>query len=138
MAESPTLIYPMVAMFGWTFLIMLRNVHVRVHAVLRGELSNKYFELFTGAEPSATLVKTGNHLRNLFEFPVLFYVASLAALVMGISDGAYLILAWSYVAFRIAHSLVHLTINKVPPRFLFYFLSNLVLLALWLKLVHVW
>jgi hypothetical protein len=57
---------------------------------------------------------------------------------MGISDGAYLILAWSYVAFRIAHSLVHLTINKVPPRFLFYFLSNLVLLALWLKLVHVW
>jgi hypothetical protein len=82
MAESPTLIYPMVAMFGWTFLVMLRNVQVRVRAVLRGELSNEYFELFTGAEPSATLVKTRNHLRNLFEFPLLFYVASLAA-----SDG---------------------------------------------------
>lgn len=138
MTESPALIYPMAAMFAWTFLVMLRNVQVRVSAVLRGELSNEYFELFSGAEPSTTVVKTGNHLRNLFEFPVLFYTVLLAALMTGISSETLQILAWGYVALRIGHSLIHLTINKVPLRFLLYFSSNLVLLAMWLKLVHVW
>ena len=42
------LVYPMMAMFLWTFLILLRNVQVRVSAVLKGQLSNDYFELFRG------------------------------------------------------------------------------------------
>src|SRR5437879_7571525 len=42
------LVYPMLAMFLWTFLILLRNVQVRVSAVLKGQLSNDYFELFRG------------------------------------------------------------------------------------------
>jgi hypothetical protein len=125
----------MAAMFGWTFLIMLRNVQVRVQAVLRGELTNEYFELFSGSEPSEIIVKTGNHLRNLFEFPILFYVAVLGAIATAQSNHTFLILAWSYVVLRAAHSLIHLTINKVPPRFLFYFLSNVVLLVMWVKLI---
>ncbi len=46
--DTYALVYPMLAMFLWTFLIMLRNVQVRVSAVLRGQLSNEYFELFRG------------------------------------------------------------------------------------------
>ena len=42
-----------------------------------------------------------------------------------------IVLAWVYVGLRIGHSLVHLTFNKVPVRFLFYILSNVVLLGLW-------
>ncbi len=135
---SSDLIYPMAAMFGWTFLIMLRNVQVRVRSVLRGELSNEYFELFAGAHPPEVVVKTGNHLRNLFEFPLLFYAAALAAMATDRSGTAFLALAWTYVALRIAHSLVHLTINKVPPRFLFYFSSNIVLLVMWILLAGSW
>ena len=138
METTSELIYAMAAMFGWTFLIMLRNVQVRVAAVLRGELTNQYFELFSDGEPSELVVKTGNHLRNLFEFPLLFYAAALAALVTGQDGSLFLILAWSYVGLRIAHSLIHLTINKVPPRFLFYFLSNIVLLLMWAKLALPW
>lgn len=134
MQTTSELIYPMAAMFGWTFLIMLRNVQVRVAAVLRGNLTNEYFELFSGGEPSELVVKTGNHLRNLFEFPLLFYAAVLAALVTGLPSSLFLKLAWSYVGLRVAHSFVHLTINKVPPRFLFYFLSNIVLLLMWAAL----
>jgi len=138
MESTSELIYPMAAMFGWTFLIMLRNVQVRVAAVLRGKLTNEYFELFSGGEPSELVVKTGNHLRNLFEFPLLFYTAALAALVTNQGDSLFTILAWSYVGLRVAHSLVHLTINKVPPRFLFYFLSNIILLLMWTKLAVPW
>jgi hypothetical protein len=123
--------YPMLAMFLWTFAVMLRNVQVRLRSVSRGELTNEYFELFQGGDPSDIVVKTGNNLRNLFEFPVLFYVALVVAAIMQRTEILFLILAWLYVGLRIGHSIVHLTFNKVPVRFAFYFASNLVLLALW-------
>jgi hypothetical protein len=123
--------YPMLAMFLWTFAVMLRNVQVRLRSVSRGELTNEYFELFQGGDPSDIVVKTGNNLRNLFEFPVLFYVALVVAAIMQRTEILILILAWLYVGLRIGHSIVHLTFNKVPVRFAFYFASNLVLLALW-------
>ena len=129
-----SLFYPMLAMFLWTFLVMLRNVQVRLDAVLKGQLNNKYFELFRGGEPSETILKTQNHLRNLTEIPPLFYVVGLAIMVAGKTDSLFVILAWSYVAFRVGHSGVHLTFNKVPPRFLFFGLSNLVLLVMWIRL----
>jgi hypothetical protein len=123
----------MLAMFIWTFLVMLRNVQVRVGAVLRGELTNEYFELFEGAQPNETIKKTQNHLRNLMEVPPLFYIAALAVMFTGRTDGVFVMLAWSYVILRVAHGLVHLTFNKVPVRFFFFSLSNVALLAMWVK-----
>jgi hypothetical protein len=127
------LFYPMLVMFVWTFLIMLRNVQVRVAAVLKGELSNEYFELFRGPEPSDVILKTQNHLRNLMEMPPLFYIVALAIMFTGKTDSIFLIFAWSYVALRVSHGLVHLTINRVPVRFFFFILSNLALLVMWLR-----
>jgi hypothetical protein len=46
--NSYALVYPMLAMFLWTFLILLRNVQVGVSAVMKGQLSNEYFELYRG------------------------------------------------------------------------------------------
>jgi hypothetical protein len=132
MSESVSVLYyPMLVMFVWTFAVMLRNVQVRVRSVLKAELTNEYFELFENGNPSETVTKTSNHLRNLFEFPVLFYSVLLLAAVLELANGYLIALAWIYVGLRIAHSLVHLTFNKVPARFLFYISSNIVLLALW-------
>ena len=128
------LFFPMAAMFIWTFLIMLRNVQVRVGAVLKGELTNEYFELFRGPSPSDTILKTQNHLRNLMEIPPLFHIVALAIMITGKTDSIFLVFAWSYVALRIGHGLIHLTINKVPVRFFFFMLSNLVLLIIWVRL----
>jgi hypothetical protein len=133
-AQAYDLFFPMAAMFMWTFLIMLRNVQVRVYAVLKGNLTNEYFELFRGPEPSDTILKTQNHLRNLMEIPPLFYIVALAIMITDKNDAIFIVLAWSYVALRIGHGLVHLTINKVPVRFFFFMLSNLVLLIIWVRL----
>jgi hypothetical protein len=132
--DTDALVYPMLAMFLWTFLILLRNVQVRVSAVLKGQLSNEYFELFRGTEPPEVILKTGNHLRNLMEIPPLFYIVTLAIMLTEHTDRIFVMLAWSYFTFRVGHGLVHLTINKVPPRFLFFILSNVVLLAMWVRL----
>src|SRR5574342_202357 len=111
---SPTnydLVSPMLAMFLRTFLNLLRNVQVRLAAVLKGELTNKYFELFRGAEPSEVIMKTANHLKNLMEMPPLFYLAALAIMATERTDQWFVILAWGYVALRLCHGVVHLTIN---------------------------
>ena len=114
------LFYPMLAMFLWTVAVMLRNMQVRVAAVKRGELTNKYFELLKGAEPPEAVQKTGNPFRNLTEIPPLFYIICLTVIFLGRTDVDFIVLAWSYVALRVGHSLIHLTINKVPPRFFLF------------------
>src|SRR5215510_8355469 len=82
--QTHELFYPMLAMFVWTFLILLRNVQVRVVAVLKGELTNEYFELFRGSAPSDLILKTQNHLRNLMEIPpakpIPFFLSSPGAM----------------------------------------------------------
>lgn len=132
--SSYEMYYPMLGLFLWTFVVMLRNVQVRLGAVLRGQLTNTYFELFRGGEPSDVILKTQNHLRNLTEIPPLFYIVGLAIMVTGKTDSLFVYLAWSYVMLRIGHSLIHLTINKVPARFFLFAFSNIVLVVMWVRL----
>jgi hypothetical protein len=56
--------------------------------------------------------------RNLTELLSLFYIICLAVMFMGRTDVNFTALAWSCVTLGVGRSLLHLTINKVPPRFL--------------------
>ena len=82
-------------------------------------------ELLQGvAGPSENLI-------NLFELPVLFYVAALTAYVSGAVSTMFIFLAWLYVGLRFVHSVVHITYNNVMHRFAAYFLSTVILWAMW-------
>lgn len=72
-----------------------------------------------------------NNLRNLFELPVIFYALCLVLYVTDKVDNVYLFAAWTFVAFRVLHSLIHCTVNIVMPRFLCYLAASL---ALWFML----
>jgi len=48
-------------------------------------------------------------------------------------DTIALAMAWSYVVLRIAHSVVHLTYNRLAHRGSLFALSNVVLVALWIR-----
>src|SRR4029079_1331851 len=69
-----------------------------------------------------------DNLKNLFEIPVLFYALALHLFVTNQVDGAYVVAAWVFVAFRVLHSAVHCTINIVMLRFYLYLISTL---AVW-------
>jgi len=75
-----------------------------------------------------------NNLKNLFEMPVLFYVAVLLSLVLLIQDRSLVLLAWGFVVARIAHSAIHCTYNNVTHRFIAYLVSCLFLLFIWIRL----
>jgi len=44
-----------------------------------------------------------------------------------------IVLAWGYVALRIAHSAIHLTYNNVFHRLSAFAASNVLLVALWVR-----
>ena len=67
------------------------------------------------------------NLKNLFELPVVFYALCLLLYVTGDVDGVYVAAAWGFVTFRVLHSLIHCTINRVMARFVCYLISSLLL-----------
>ena len=73
------------------------------------------------------------NLINLFELPVLFYAACIYLYVTQQVDGTYLILAYCFLAFRVVHSVIHCTYNRVMHRFYFYVLSSF---ALWAFIIR--
>ena len=72
---------------------------------------------------------TDNH-NHLMEQPTLFYATCAYIFMTGHSDSFHLLLAWSYVAIRIAHSGIQLTTNNVSYRALSFGLSSACLLAM--------
>ena len=75
-----------------------------------------------------------DNFQNQFELPVLFFVAVLLAITLLLRDPLLATLAWTFVALRFAHAVVHLTYNAVMHRFFFYLLAAFVLLMMWARL----
>jgi hypothetical protein len=71
------------------------------------------------------------HERRLMEQPTVFY-AICTVLVLAGQGGQPLGvgLAWGYVVLRVLHSLVQMTFNHVPTRFVVFVLSTLALAGL--------
>jgi hypothetical protein len=74
-----------------------------------------------------------NNLRNMTELPVVFYVVALYLTVFGQVDSLHVTCAWVFVGFRVLHSLIHCSYNRVMHRFLAYLVSSL---ALWVMVVR--
>jgi hypothetical protein len=61
-------------------------------------------------------MKINNNIRNQFELPVLFYVLTIVLWRLGETGTLALMVAWLFVASRIAHAYVHTGANYVPVR----------------------
>ena len=131
------LIYPMAAMVLLTIVVFLRMVRGRVAAVRSGAVDGRFYKTYQGenTEPRQAAQHT-RHFTNLFENPVLFYVACAVAMTSGLGGTPMLVMAWLFVATRIVHAIIHLTSNRIPQRIAAYASSWTVLAAMWLWLVY--
>lgn len=126
------LVYPMLAMVLLTFGVAVILFRARLRAVREGHTALSYFRTFAGPAPELEyLAKPTRQFANLFEVPTLFYAGCLAAMVVGATATTGLVLAWGYVAARLAHAWVHLGGNRVRYRLRLYLASWIFLLALW-------
>jgi hypothetical protein len=82
-----------------------------------------------GVLPDPIQWKAHNY-NHLMEQPTVFYAVALTLFVAGWGTGLNAWLAWGYVAFRIAHSIVQATVNVVQIRFPLFALASLCLVGL--------
>lgn len=136
MMEAQAIFYPVGILILWTLAILVVVGNRRMAAVSQGLMPASYYKLYRGAEEPPRLAALARHYQNLLELPPLFYVTTLVAFVAGAVDPLMVGLAWAFVGSRMVHSIVHVTVNKVPIRFLL-FLSGVVILAAMLILILV-
>jgi hypothetical protein len=67
--------------------------------------------------------RVADNYNHLFEAPTLFYAVAIAIVLLGLADGGHMLAAWAYVGFRVLHSIVQATVNKVALRFLLFVAS---------------
>ena len=123
--------WPAVAMAAVTFLVWCRMLVTRVGQMKRERISPQ--RVATSAQAAALLTdsRAADNFRNLFELPVLFYVALALAASTGRTGPVTLTLAWLFVVLRAVHSLIQCTYNRVVHRFLAYVAGGLALWLLW-------
>lgn len=127
---APFLAMMLLTLIVWVVMYVRRIGYLVAQRVDPQQLTTP--EKSVGIIPEAINYPAYN-LRNLFELPVLFYALCLYLYVTSSVDLAYVVAAWTFVAFRALHSLVHCTSNTVMHRFRLYMLAAL---ALWLILVR--
>jgi hypothetical protein len=118
-------------MAALTFVVWLRMYTVRI-AQMKSERIHPQ-SVATSAQAAARLTDSAaaDNFRNLFELPVLFYVALIVAAQTAQVTASVLVLAWLFVVLRFAHSAIHCTYNRVYHRFYVYVAGGFVLFALW-------
>ena len=79
------------------------------------------------------VASSSHNLKNLFELPVLFYAVCLYLTAALQVDDIHVYCAWTFLVFRILHSVIHCTYNKVMQRFTVYLISSV---ALWVMVVR--
>jgi len=122
---------PAFAMVALTAVVMARMLFERTRQMRAGRIH--FRDIPSGSQMAARFADTraADNYRNLFEMPVLFYLALVVAAIAGLVTPLSLGLAWAYVALRVVHSAIHCGYNRVMHRFYAFLASNLVLWALW-------
>jgi hypothetical protein len=123
--------FPALAMVALTFIVLATMFRRRVAQMRRDRVHPQAVATSQQAAVLYADVAPADNFRNLFEMPVLFYLAVVVAAMTAQVTTPVLALAWAFVAARVLHSFIHCTYNKVMHRFRAYALSVFLLLALW-------
>lgn len=130
------IVRPMAVLVAWSLAMWIWMYATRIPAMLAAKIDTAKLVGTTGADirgkvPAGVQWKADNY-NHLMEQPTIFYAACTVLALTGSGFGGTLVLAWAYVGFRIAHSLVQVTINRVMIRFALHVLGTLPLI--WLSI----
>ena len=133
--QDPAIFGPFIGMMLLTFVVWLVMYARRLRYLFKNKID---YRTINTREKAAGLVPeqisyASDNLKNLFEFPVLFYALCLYLYISGSVDTMYLVAAWWFFGFRVVHSYIHCTSNVVPHRFGAYMLAAF---ALWFMVLR--
>lgn len=130
------ILYPVVAMLLLVAVVMTLMLRERIAEMKSRRIHPQ--KVASSSQMSAVLQNTraADNYKNLFEFPVFFYVLCVALLATQMVSAGFVWAAWAFVALRVWHSVIHLGYNKVMHRFQVFIASSVLLLGMWLVLVY--
>lgn len=128
------ILQPVALLILWSLVMWLWMYAVRIPAMQRARIDAAKMVGGTGKDldavlPAAIQWKAHNY-NHLMEQPTLFYAVALLLAVVGAGNGLNATLAWIYLGFRVAHSLVQATSNRVLIRFALHLLGTIPLIML--------
>ncbi|WP_375403631.1 MAPEG family protein [uncultured Sphingomonas sp.] len=129
-----SMLQPVVALIAWSLVMLAWMVVVRLPAMKAagvdlGKARGGRPGALDGVVPEKAQWPAHNYI-HLMEQPTLFYAVVFVIHLTDTGAGLNAMLAWTYVALRIAHSLVQATFNRILVRFVLFALSTVVLIAL--------
>lgn len=126
------LLWPTIALAALIFVVWIALVIVRVRHIGANPPTAETFATGTAAKRYFEPVEMpANNLANLFETPVLFFVLALLLMQTELVSDTQVVLAWVFVALRAVHSWIHIVVRNVRLRAPTYWLSVVVLIAMW-------
>ena len=129
---AAALLQAMVALVVLTAVALLMAVAYRNVAIVRGAVSERYFQTFTD-KPAEWVERPIRTYMNLLELPVLFYVVCLLMLTTGKFDPVQASLAWVFVVTRYVHAFIYIGFNHVPLRFTAFLTGVFTLAVMWMR-----
>lgn len=130
-----TIVYPMGLMAIFTMLYSVVLISSRIRAVKSNDIKHSYFREYNNDTPPDYMQKATRHWSNLFELPVLFYVACATVLALRLEDALLVYLAYAFFGLRLIQAYIHTTYNRVNHRLAVFFLGLATLLTLWIRLL---
>ncbi len=137
MAASPW-VWPMLAMVALVFAVAVRMFFTRIPEMKRRGIHPQAVASAKQMAEAMEDTRAADHFRNLFEMPVLFYAACLAAMQTGVASFGVLLMAWAFVGARLVMAIEACGRNKVMRRFQAFVAGCAALLFLWIQLALHW
>jgi hypothetical protein len=125
-----SLLLPVFVQVALTFALMFWMAKERRQALLTGQVKPKDISLRQPNWP-ARATQIANCFHNQLELPMLFYALAAFILITRTNDIIFVVLAWVFVAARIAHAYVHTGVNDVDMRSKAIAIAAVALIVMW-------
>lgn len=132
---SHGMIAPVLALIGWTFVMLFWLYATRIPAISKAKINPQDAAGKGKLELPYEVTRVADNYNHLHEQPTIFYALALVAQMAGATDTTNITLAWVYVGVRFVHSIAQAAIGIIVLRFLIFSISSLVLLALFVRTV---
>ena len=128
------LVYPALAMILWIFVVLVIVFLRRKTAFASKQVKMADVAVSTEAYPEPARLAAAN-FSNQFETPVIFFALIMLAMEVGATSYIMAGLAWTYVATRLAHTLVHVGSNDLKLRAPIFAVGVVVLFCMWVGVI---
>ena len=130
-----TLLFPGLILMALTMVVSFYHTYGSMRLMKPGNDWEKGIpsDPYPSAPKNLQMVK--NNIKNLFEYPIIFYALLILIYILDKSDLSFISLSWIYVLLRIVHSFYHIFMDNTHLRGGFWLISQFILLAILIRFI---